>query len=101
MSARDREQARAVARRADEGLPAPRRRAGQAIRLGLPGLQETRRAWRSPMDIDLRTLSDEEKAILDFAFHRYFDDSGLFGTVDDALARVEQLKRIGVTRWPA
>jgi natural product biosynthesis luciferase-like monooxygenase protein len=51
----------------------------------------------NPMDIDLQSLSAEETdAILDFAFHRYFDDSGLFGTVDDALARVEQLKRIGV-----
>ncbi|MDO8883776.1 MupA/Atu3671 family FMN-dependent luciferase-like monooxygenase [Pseudotabrizicola sp.] len=51
----------------------------------------------NPMDIDLRTLSAEENdAILDFAFQRYFEDSGLFGTVDDALARVEQLKRIGV-----
>lgn len=51
-----------------------------------------------PMDIDLRSLSDEENAaILDFAFNRYFEDSGLFGTVEDALARVEQLKRIGVT----
>jgi natural product biosynthesis luciferase-like monooxygenase protein len=51
----------------------------------------------NPMDIDLRTLSAEEnEAILDFAFQRYFDESGLFGTVEDALARVEQLKRIGV-----
>lgn len=51
-----------------------------------------------PEDIDLRTLSGEESdAILDFAFQRYFEDSGLFGTVDDALARVETLKRIGVT----
>lgn len=50
-----------------------------------------------PMQIDLRHLSDEENAaILDFAFQRYFEDSGLFGTVEDALARVEQLKRIGV-----
>ncbi len=52
----------------------------------------------NPMDIDLRTLSAEESgAILDFAFQRYFEDSGLFGTVEDALARVEQLKRIGVS----
>lgn len=52
----------------------------------------------NPMDIDLRTLTYEEtEAILDFAFQRYFEDSGLFGTVEDALARVEQLKRIGVT----
>lgn len=52
----------------------------------------------NPMDIDTRDLSPEDtEAILDFAFHRYFEDSGLFGTVEDALARVEQLKRIGVT----
>jgi natural product biosynthesis luciferase-like monooxygenase protein len=51
----------------------------------------------NPMDIDLRSLSDEENAaILDFAFQRYFEESGLFGTVEDALARVEELKRIGV-----
>jgi natural product biosynthesis luciferase-like monooxygenase protein len=51
----------------------------------------------NPMQIDLQSLSDEEtEAILDFAFQRYFEDSGLFGTVNDALARVEQLKRIGV-----
>lgn len=51
----------------------------------------------NPMQIDLQTLSAEEtEAILDFAFQRYFEESGLFGTVEDALARVEQLKRIGV-----
>jgi len=52
----------------------------------------------NPMQIDLATLSGEEvEAILDFAFNRYFEDSGLFGTVDDCLARVENLKKIGVT----
>ncbi|WP_373635707.1 MupA/Atu3671 family FMN-dependent luciferase-like monooxygenase [Yoonia sp. SS1-5] len=51
----------------------------------------------NPMDIDLGSLEpDELEAILDFAFLRYFDDSGLFGTVDDAVARVEALKKIGV-----
>jgi natural product biosynthesis luciferase-like monooxygenase protein len=51
----------------------------------------------NPFDLDLRSLNDEEMdAILDFAFLRYFEDSGLFGTVDDCLARVEELKRIGV-----
>jgi natural product biosynthesis luciferase-like monooxygenase protein len=51
----------------------------------------------NPMDIDLQSLSaDETEAILDFAFQRYFDESGLFGTVEDALARVDHLKRIGV-----
>jgi natural product biosynthesis luciferase-like monooxygenase protein len=52
----------------------------------------------NPMQIDLQSLSHEEnEAILDFAFKRYFEDSGLFGTVDDCLARVESLKKIGVT----
>jgi natural product biosynthesis luciferase-like monooxygenase protein len=51
-----------------------------------------------PAEIDIRSLSEDElEAILDFAFQRYFEDSGLFGTVEDGLARVEQLKRIGVS----
>lgn len=49
-------------------------------------------------DLQLGDLEAEDlDAILDFAFERYFNDSGLFGTVEDALARTEQLKRIGVT----
>lgn len=48
-------------------------------------------------DLQLDGLDAEElDAILDFAFERYFNDSGLFGTVEDALARTEELKRIGV-----
>ena len=40
------------------------------------------------------SLSEEEmEGVLDFAFQRYFEDSGLFGTVEDCLARVEELKR--------
>ena len=51
----------------------------------------------SAFEMDLGVLGEEElEAILDFAFERYFEDSGLFGTVADGLARVEQLKRIGV-----
>ncbi|MEZ5759529.1 MAG: LLM class flavin-dependent oxidoreductase [Paracoccaceae bacterium] len=51
----------------------------------------------NPMDIDLRSLTEEElEGVLDFAFQRYFEDSGLFGTVEDCVARVEDLKRIGV-----
>jgi natural product biosynthesis luciferase-like monooxygenase protein len=51
----------------------------------------------NPMDIDLGSLApDELEAILDFAFLRYFDDSGLFGTVEDAVKRVEELKAIDV-----
>ncbi|QRF68130.1 MupA/Atu3671 family FMN-dependent luciferase-like monooxygenase [Ponticoccus alexandrii] len=49
-------------------------------------------------DLQLDGLEPEElDAILDFAFERYFTDSGLFGTVEDALARTDDLKRIGVT----
>ena len=51
----------------------------------------------NPMAIDLGSLSEEElDGILEFAFLRYFEDSGLFGSMDDAIARVEQLKTIGV-----
>ncbi|MBX2806836.1 MAG: LLM class flavin-dependent oxidoreductase [Hyphomicrobiales bacterium] len=51
----------------------------------------------NPMDIDLQSLDEEElDAILEFAFLRYFDDSGFFGTVDDAVARADELKAIGV-----
>jgi natural product biosynthesis luciferase-like monooxygenase protein len=47
--------------------------------------------------LDLGSLEEEElEGILDFAFERYFNDSGLFGTVEDCVARVEELKRIGV-----
>ena len=51
----------------------------------------------NPFDVNLEGLSDEEMdAILEFAFQRYFNDSGMFGTVADGLARTEQLKSIGV-----
>ncbi len=48
-------------------------------------------------DLNLESLSkDELESILDFAFERYFEDAGLFGTVDDCLKRIEELKQIGV-----
>ncbi|MEQ5869269.1 LLM class flavin-dependent oxidoreductase [Sagittula sp. NFXS13] len=53
---------------------------------------------QNAFDLQLDGLEAEElDAILDYAFERYFNDSGLFGTVEDALARVEQVKDIGVT----
>lgn len=52
----------------------------------------------NPFELDLSSLNEEEMdGILEFAFERYFEDSGLFGTVEDCLMRVEQLKRIGVS----
>ncbi|APE42971.1 peptide synthetase [Sulfitobacter alexandrii] len=51
----------------------------------------------NPFDVNLDGLSDDEMdAILEFAFQRYFNDSGLFGTVADGVARAEELKAIGV-----
>ena len=53
---------------------------------------------KSPFEMDLGGLAEDEmEAILDFAFERYFEDAGLFGTVADGVARAVQLKRIGVT----
>jgi hypothetical protein len=51
------------------------------------------------MDVDLTSLDPEElDAIIEFAFLRYFDDSGLFGTVDDALPAWSRSRRSGLTR---
>lgn len=48
-------------------------------------------------DLDLSAVSEAEmEAVLDFAFERYFESSGLFGTVEDCVARADELKRIGV-----
>lgn len=48
-------------------------------------------------EMDLGGLAEDElEAILDFAYQRYFEDAGLFGTIEDALIRTEQLKGIGV-----
>jgi natural product biosynthesis luciferase-like monooxygenase protein len=46
---------------------------------------------------ELATLSEEDReALLDAAFERYFETSGLFGTVDEALQTVQAVKSIGV-----
>jgi natural product biosynthesis luciferase-like monooxygenase protein len=94
---RDREQARKIA----EGPMKDYLRSATALvkqyAWAFPAFKKPQ-GIENPADIDLRSLThDETEAILDFAFHRYFEDSGLFGTVEDALARIEQLKRIGVT----
>lgn len=50
-----------------------------------------------PAEIDLQTLDAHElDAIIEFAFERYFEQSGLFGSVEDAIARVNQVAAIGV-----
>lgn len=92
----DREQVREIAR---EPMKAYLRSATALIKeyaWAFPAFKKPAGANKA-MDIDLRTLdADELDAIIEFAFLRYFDDSGLFGTVDDALARVHQLNAIGV-----
>jgi natural product biosynthesis luciferase-like monooxygenase protein/FkbM family methyltransferase len=46
---------------------------------------------------DLQGFTDEDRrALLDRAFDRYFETSGLFGTPESCLARVDELRRIGV-----
>jgi natural product biosynthesis luciferase-like monooxygenase protein/FkbM family methyltransferase len=46
---------------------------------------------------DLQGFTDEDRrALLDRAFDRYFETSGLFGTPESCLARVDELRHIGV-----
>lgn len=53
---------------------------------------------KNAFELNLGDLSEDDlEGILDFAFERYFNESGLFGTINDALARVEQLQAIGVS----
>jgi natural product biosynthesis luciferase-like monooxygenase protein len=94
--ARDREVARRTAR---EPMKAYLRSAAGLIKQyawAFPAFKKPQ-GVENPADIDLRSLTEEElEGVLDYAFLRYFEDSGLFGTVEDCLARVDQLKRIGV-----
>lgn len=53
---------------------------------------------KNPFELDLGSLDDDElEGILDFAFERYFEDSGMFGTAEDGIKRAADLKAIGVT----
>jgi len=92
----DREEVRAAAR---EPMKAYLRSAAALIKQyawAFPAFKKPQ-GVSQPMDIDLQGLDPEEfDAIIEFAFLRYFEDSGLFGTFDDAMARAEQLTAIGV-----
>jgi natural product biosynthesis luciferase-like monooxygenase protein len=51
----------------------------------------------NPNDIDIGGLAEDElDAVLDFAFERYFETSGLFGTPDSCRAIIARLQAIGV-----
>lgn len=95
--ARDRDHAREVARGPMKSYLLAAAALVKQYAWAFPAFKRPQGA-KNPMDIDLSALSqDEVDGILDFAFNRYFDESGLFGTVEDCLDRVEQLKAIGVT----
>ena len=95
--AKDRDTAREVAR---EPMKNYLRSAADLIKQyawAFPAFKKPEGATSSK-ELDLGSLEkDELEAILDFAFERYFDRSGLFGTVEDALERVEEVHAIGVT----
>ncbi|MFT7223482.1 MAG: natural product biosynthesis luciferase-like monooxygenase protein, partial [Cellvibrionaceae bacterium] len=52
----------------------------------------------TPEDINIKNLTEEETdTILDFAFERYFETSGLFGTLDTCDKIVERCKAADIT----
>jgi natural product biosynthesis luciferase-like monooxygenase protein len=62
-----------------------------------PAFKRPGGAAEKPQDVDLRRLADSEvEAILDFAFERYFETSGLFGTPSTCGRMVERCKQAGV-----
>lgn len=62
-----------------------------------PAFKRPGGADANPEDVDLESLSEEDTdTILDFAFERYFETSGLFGTPDTCLRMVDRCKSIGV-----
>lgn len=57
-----------------------------------PGGQDSK-----PEDINISNLTPEERdTILEFAFERYFETSGLFGTVDTCVDMIDRCKAIGI-----
>jgi natural product biosynthesis luciferase-like monooxygenase protein len=58
--------------------------------------QPSKEAAQDPSFDPSAFTADDMAALLDYAFDRYFDTAGLFGTPERALAMVEQLKGIGV-----
>ena len=57
-----------------------------------PGGQDSK-----PEDIDIKGLSEEETdTILDFAFERYFENSGLFGTPETCLGMINRCKQADI-----
>jgi len=62
-----------------------------------PAFRRPGGANSTPDAIDIASLTEEENdAILDFAFERYYETSGLFGSVETCVAMIEKVKSIGV-----
>ena len=70
----------------------------QAARLELPAFRQRRRRGERPStgSIPLRLSDSDIEALLEHAFERYYETSGLFGTPEGCLAMVDRLKDIGV-----
>lgn len=62
-----------------------------------PAFKRPGGADSSPDDIDLKSLTTEEsETILDFAFDRYYETSGLFGTTATCAKMIDRCKAAGV-----
>lgn len=62
-----------------------------------PAFKRPGGADAKPDDINIKDLSAEETdTILDFAFERYFEQSGLFGTVATCMKMIDRCKAAGV-----
>jgi natural product biosynthesis luciferase-like monooxygenase protein len=62
-----------------------------------PPFQKARGKAAATADLDFSTLSQEDlEALVEYAFARYYETSGLFGTPTGCLSMVDELKQIGV-----
>lgn len=62
-----------------------------------PTFKELSASTGQTIDEYFETISEEDlDALLEFAFERYYETSGLFGTPEDCLPMVDKLKLIGV-----
>ncbi|MFT6388649.1 MAG: natural product biosynthesis luciferase-like monooxygenase protein [Cellvibrionaceae bacterium] len=62
-----------------------------------PAFKRPGGADSNPADIDLKSLTEEEsETILDFAFDRYYESSGLFGTTETCVKMINRCKAAGV-----
>lgn len=88
----DTDHARAVAREPLRGYLRSSAGLMKQFASTFPAFRGTDTADRDALDERFRSLTDEDmEALLDHAFERYYDTSGLFGTVDDAMVMVRNV----------